>query len=211
MNKMQNVLIVDGHPLIRAAVVMILEQEQFNVIGEANNGADALQLVKSLQPDLVVLDIAISKPDGLEVIRRIRKLELSVKILILTSLPAALYANRCHMLGAVGFISNLDEPTELRKALAIVMSGYTVFPVLEADSVNHSFLDAPERHLISQLSDRELVILRQLAQGMCNLEIGKAMILSNKTISAHKKRIMTKLKVRSQVALAELAKQHNLL
>jgi len=208
---MPNALVVDSHPLIRAAVVMILGQEQFNVIGETNNGADALQLVKNLQPDLLVLDIAIAKLDGLEVIRRIRKLELRVKILILTSQPAPLYANRCRMLGAAGFISNLGDPIELRRALGTVMSGYTVFPVLEADSANlHSF-ESTERHLIAKLSDREVIILKKLALGMNNLEIGKALILSNKTISAHKMRLMTKLKASSQVALAELAKRNKLL
>jgi len=208
---MYNVLVVDDHPFIRAAVVTILGQEHFNVIGEANNGADALQLIKNLKPDLVVLDIAIPKLDGLEVISRIKKLELRVKVLVLTAQSAPLYANRCRMLGAAGFISKLDELNELRKALATVMSGYTVFPVLEGDSVNRSVHDASEGYLISQLSDRELAILRQLAQGMSNLEIGKKMILSNKTISAHKNRLLSKLKVSSQVALADFAKRNGLL
>jgi Response regulator containing a CheY-like receiver domain and an HTH DNA-binding domain len=208
---MYNVLVVDDHPFIRAAVVMLLGQEHFHVVGEANNGADALQLIKNLEPDLVVLDIAIPKLDGLEVIRRVNRLGLHVKILVLTSQSAPLYANRCRMLGAAGFISKLDELNELRKALATVMSGYTVFPVLENDSVNRSAHYASEEYLISQLSDRELTILQHLARGMSNLEIGKMMILSNKTISAHKNRLMSKLKVNSQVALADLAKRNGLL
>lgn len=208
---MYNALVVDDHPFIRAAVVALLGQENFNVVGEANNGADALQLIKNLEPDLVVLDIAIPKLDGLEVISRINKLGLRAKVLVLTSQSALLYANRCRMLGAAGFISKLDELSELRKALDTVMSGYTVFPVLEGDSVNRRIHDASEEYLISQLSDRELAILQHLARGMSNLEIGKMMILSNKTISAHKNRLFSKLKVNSQVALADLAKRNGLL
>lgn len=208
---MYTVLVVDDHPFIRAAVVMILGQENFKVIGETDNGADALQLIKNHEPDLVILDISIPRLDGLEVISRIKKLELRVKIIVLTSQSAVLYANRCRMLGVAGFISKLDELTELRKALSTVMSGYTVFPILDDDSVHRSTHNASEEYIISRLSDRELAILQHLANGMSNLEIGKIMILSNKTISAHKNRLMSKLKVNSQVALADFAKRHGLL
>ncbi|MBV4482658.1 response regulator transcription factor [Pseudomonas khavaziana] len=208
---MHKVLVVDDHPFMRAIVVMILGQENFDVVGEANNGVDALQLIKQHEPDLVVLDIAIPKLDGLEVIRRIKKLKLRTKILVLTSQPTTLYANRCRLAGAAGYISKVDELNELRKALATVMSGYSVFPVLEHDSVNRADQDASDEHLISRLSARELAVLQHLARGMSNLEIGNRMLLSNKTISAHKKRLLDKLNVTSQVALAEFAKRNSII
>ena len=208
---MYSVLVVDDHPFIRAAVATVLRQEDFNVVAEASDGVDALHFVKQMDPDLVVLDIGIPKLDGLEVIARIKKLNVCSKILVLTSLPAALYANRCRALGAVGYISKTDDSCELRKALATVMSGYTVFPVLQNDSVKRSDQHASDESLISQLSSRELAVLQQLARGKSNLEIGKAMLLSNKTISAHKKRLLEKLNLPSLIALAEFAKRNSLI
>lgn len=208
---MYKALVVDDHPFIRAAVVMILGQARFSVVGEASNGVDALQLVKRHEPDLVVLDIGIPHLDGLEVISRIKKLKLRTKILVLTAQAAATYANRCRRLGAAGYISKTNELNELRKALDTVMSGYTVFPLLDDDSVQNNEQDATEDELISQLSTRELAVLQQLAQGKSNLEIGKEMLLSNKTISAHKKRLQSKLKLASQVAMADFAKRNALI
>lgn len=208
---MYTALVVDDHPFIRAAVEMVLLQEKFNVVAETDNGADAVQLARQHQPDLIIFDIGIPKLDGLEVISRIKALKLSSKILVLTSQLPAFYASRCRNLGAVGYICKVDELEELRKALSTVMSGYTVFPSQETDSVRRSDLEASDQQLISTLSDRELVVLQQLARGMSNLQIGEIMLLSNKTISAHKKRLLNKLKLTSQVGLADFAKRNALI
>lgn len=189
---------------------MILQQEHFEIVGEANNGSEAIQLVRDLVPDLVVLDIAMPGLDGLEVIRRIKNLGVKSKILVLTALPATTYSARCRMLGAAGYVAKVDDLDELRKALGNVMSGYTVFPSLESDSVRRTD-NTSEHDAIHDLTDRELVILRQLAQGMSNKAIAEVMLLSNKTISAHKVRLFEKLNVDSQVGLAELAKRNDLI
>lgn len=207
---MYKTLIVDDHPFIRVAVKMILQQEHFEIVGEANNGSEAIQLVRDLVPDLVVLDIAMPGLDGLEVIRRIKNLGVKSKILVLTALPATTYSARCRMLGAAGYVAKVDDLDELRKALGNVMSGYTVFPSLESDSVRRTD-NTSEHDAIHDLTDRELVILRQLAQGMSNKAIAEVMLLSNKTISAHKVRLFEKLNVDSQVGLAELAKRNDLI
>lgn len=204
-------LVVDDHPFIREAVKMVLKQEHFDVVAETDNGADAVQLARLHEPHLIILDIGIPKLDGLEVITRIKGLKLSCKIVVLTSQSPVFYSMRCRKLGAAGYISKVDDLAELRKALATVMSGYTVFPNLDNDSVRHSDMERSEQELIRELSDRELIVLQQLAKGMSNLEIGAAMILSNKTISAHKKRLLNKLNVKSQVGLADFAKRNALI
>ncbi|AOE82506.1 DNA-binding response regulator (plasmid) [Pseudomonas lurida] len=208
---MVDVLIVDDHPFIRAAVAIVLKQEKFTVVAEAGDGVEALQFVKDLEPNLVVLDIGIPKLDGIEVISRIKKINSRVKVLILTSLPAELYSNRCRRLGAVGYISKTESSEELRRALVAIMSGYSVFPVLDGDLVNRTIQEESDEKLISQLSGRELEVLKQLALGKTNLEVSKNMFLSNKTISAHKKRILLKLNLSSQVAMAEFARRNNLI
>ena len=91
---MPKALVVDDHFFIRSAVKTMLEQENFQIIGEADNGADAVQLAREHAPDLIILDISMPKLDGLEVIGRIQGLRLNSRILVLTSQPAALFADR---------------------------------------------------------------------------------------------------------------------
>lgn len=203
-------LVVDDHPFIRSSVKMLLKQEGFEVVAEADNGADAIQLAREHEPELIVLDIAMPKLDGLEVIARICGLGLSCKILVLTSQSPQFYSMRCMKAGAAGYISKTNDMDELVKAIKAVMSGYTFFPNLALSSVRRSDAETTDLELIQTLSDRELTILQQLSQGLSNKEIGDAMLLSNKTISTYKTRLIEKLKVKSVVYLADFAKRNNL-
>lgn len=204
-------MVVDDHPFIRSSVKMLLKQENFEVVAEADNGADALQLAREYAPDLIVLDIGMPKLDGLEVIRRITALNLKSKILVLTSQSANSYAMRCMQAGAAGYISKTDDMGELVKAIKAIMEGYTFFPELATSSVRRSDVEATDLELIQSLSDRELMILQQLSNGLSNKEIGEAMLLSSKTVSTYKTRLIDKLKVKSVVYLADFAKRNNLI
>ncbi len=204
-------LVVDDHPFIRSSVKMLLKQQGFEVVAEADNGADAVQLAREHEPELIVLDIAMPKLDGLEVIARICALGLPCKILVLTSQSPLFYSMRCMKAGAAGYISKTNDLDELVKAIEAVMSGYTFFPNLAHSSVRRSDAETTDLELIQTLSDRELTILQQLSQGLSNKEIGDAMLLSNKTISTYKTRLIEKLKVKSVVYLADFAKRNNLL
>lgn len=204
-------MVVDDHPFIRSSVKMLLTQQKFDVVAEACNGVDAVMMAREYDPDLIVLDIAMPKLDGLEVISRIRGLGLSSKILVLTSQPEQLYSMRCMKAGAAGFISKTNDINALIKAIKTVMTGYTFFPNLASSSVRRSEVDTKEQDLIKILSDRELTILQQLANGLSNKEIGEAMLLSNKTISTYKTRLMQKLNVKSLVYLADFAKRNHLI
>jgi two-component system response regulator EvgA len=208
---MHSALVVDDHPFIRAAVKVLLEHEQFEVIIEADNGVDAVQLVRQHAPALILLDIAMPGLDGLEVINRIHALKLSIRILVLTAQSASFYAMRCMRAGATGYISKTDDLSELSKAIKALMAGYTYFPNLAGNSVRRCDADCTEMEMIRKLSGRELVILQQLARGLSNKEIGEAMLLSNKTVSTYKTRLIEKLNVKSVVYLAEFAKRTNLL
>ncbi|MBK5344069.1 MULTISPECIES: response regulator transcription factor [Pseudomonas] len=208
---MYKALIVDDHPFIRSSVKMLLQHEQFEVVAEADNGADAVQLAREHLPDLIILDIAIPRLDGLEVLSRIAALRLPSKILVLTSQSALFYSMRCMKAGAAGFISKTNELDELVKAIKTVMDGYTFFPNLANSSVRRSDVEATDLELIQSLSDRELVILQQLSMGLTNKEIGDAMLISNKTVSTYKTRLIEKLNVKSVVYLADFAKRNNLI
>ncbi|WP_025110401.1 response regulator transcription factor [Pseudomonas sp. H1h] len=204
-------LVVDDHPFIRSSVKMLLKQEGFDVVAEADNGADAVQLTREHAPDLIILDIAMPKLDGLEVIGRIGALGVKSKILVLTSQSALFYSMRCMKAGAAGYLSKTNDIDELIKAIKAIMDGYTYFPNLATSSVRRSDVEATEQEMIQSLSDRELTILQQLSNGLTNKEIGDAMLLSNKTVSTYKTRLIEKLNVKSVVYLADFAKRNNLI
>ncbi|MFS2125132.1 response regulator [Pseudomonas sp. Pseusp97] len=207
---MFRVLVVDDHPFIRAGVKLVLNQEGFEVVGEADNGIDAVQMARDLLPDLIVLDIAIPRLDGLEVIGRLNGAASAIKVLILTSQSAEYFSHRCMKAGATGFVSKAGDLGELAKAARAVMEGYSYFPSISVSSVRRTDMDASESERIALLSDRELLILQQLARGFTNKEIGDAMLLSNKTISTYKARMIEKLNVKTLVDLADLARRHGL-
>lgn len=208
---MKKAIVVDDHPFIRSAVKMVLKQEHIEVVAEADNGADAIQLAREYLPDLILLDIAMPGVDGLDALNRISSLGLPVKILVLTSLSPVFYSMRCMKAGAVGYVSKADDSCELIKAINAIKSGYTFFPDLTVNSVRRDDAQAPDRELIQRLSDRELSILQQLAKGFSNKQIGESMLLSNKTISTYKARLIEKLNIRSLVHLSELAKRNDLI
>ncbi|MCE5979576.1 MULTISPECIES: response regulator transcription factor [Pseudomonas] len=207
---MHSVLIVDDHPVIRLAVRVLLEKHGMRVVGEADNGVDAVQLVRELMPQVVVLDIGIPKMDGYTVISRIKSLKVRSEILILTSHPADSVCRRCIQLGARGFVNKEEDLGSLVTAIKAVDAGYTFFPRLAFDSVN-SADQLTEREQINSLTDRELTVLGYLSQGYSNKQIGEMLLLSNKTVSTYKTRLLQKLGAASLVDLAEIAKRNALI
>jgi two-component system response regulator EvgA len=208
---MLRAIIADDHPFIRSTVRMILKQEHYEVVAEADNGIATVQITREHQPDLLVLDISMPGVDGLDALSRISALALPVKILILTSLSPVFFSMRCMRAGAAGYVSKGDDLDELVKAINAIKSGYTFFPDLAVNSVRKDDAQATEKALIQSLSDRELTILQQLAKGLSNKQIGDDMLLSNKTISTYKARLIEKLNVSSLVHLSELAKRNKLI
>lgn len=207
---MKKALIVDDHPVIRLAVRLLLEREGFNVIGETDNGVDALQLARDHLPDLVVLDIGIPKLDGLEVIARLETLGLPLRVLVLTSKPSDLFALRYMQAGAAGFVCKEEDLGELVNAAKAILAGYSYFPKQTLTTVRRSDVMLNDRELIGSLSDREVTVLQQLANGLSNKQIGDSMLLSNKTISTYKTRLMQKLSAKNLVDLIEFAKRNEL-
>jgi len=173
---MSKALIVDDHPFIRATVRYLLKQEGFDTIFEAGNGADAMQIAREERPELIILDLAMPKLGGLEVISRIKALGLPCKILVLTSYLAVFFSTRCMRAGAMGFVAKTGELDELQKAIKAVMSNYSCFPSLPTSSVRRDDLQSTEQDLVADLSDRELTVLQKLALGLGNkeIEIGRA-------------------------------------
>ncbi|HDS1735339.1 MULTISPECIES: response regulator transcription factor [Pseudomonas] len=202
---MTTVLMVDDHPTVRMAVRMLLERERFQVIGEASNGIEAVQMARTLAPQVVILDIGLPGLDGMEVIKRLQLLEPAPKIMVLTGQPADLYVRRCLDAGIAAFVNKDEDLDAVVFALKALVKGYSTFPQM---SVNSNSLET-ENVRLGSLSNREMEVLRRLTRGENNKSIGERMNLSAKTISTYRGRIMDKLKSESLVEMVDLAKRNN--
>lgn len=207
---MSTVFIVDDHPVIRLALRMLLEHEGYEIVGETDNGVDAMQMVRECVPDLIILDISIPKLDGLEVLARFNAMNSTLKTLVLTAQSPTLFAMRCMQSGAAGYVCKQEELSELVSAIKAVFSGYNYFPSQALTTEINDHNNLPEIELFKLVNDRELMVLKLFAQGKTNKEIAAGMFLSNKTVSTYKKRLMQKLKANSLVELIELAKRNGL-
>ena len=207
---MSSVFIVDDHPVIRLAIRMLLEHEGYEIVGESDNGVDAMQMIRECVPDLIILDISIPKLDGLEVLARFNAMNSTLKTLVLTAQSPALFAMRCMQSGAAGYVCKQEELSELVSAIKAVFSGYNYFPSQALTPEKPGNENSSELELFKSVNDRELMVLKLFAQGKTNKEIATGMFLSNKTVSTYKKRLMQKLKANSLVDLIELAKRNAL-
>lgn len=207
---MNTVFIIDDHPVIRLAIRMLLEHEGYKVVGETDNGCDAIQMVRECLPDLIILDISIPKLDGLEVLCRFNAMSTPMKTLILTAQSPTLFATRCMRSGADGYVCKKGDLSELLSAIRAVLSGYNYFPSQALNTTDAELGENEELILFKSVNDRELMVLQLFAQGRTNKEIAKGMFLSNKTVSTYKKRLMQKLKAKSLVEIIEMAKRNAL-
>lgn len=206
----KTVLIVDDHPVICLAIRNALEEIGYETVGETADGIDALEMIESLKPDIVILDIGLEKMDGLTVLQRISRKKLDTRVLVFTSQMKESYATRCFQAGASGFVSKHEPITLLIKAIKTIADGYMLFP-RDAMPIFSRAIQAETQGNLDNLTDREMQILKLLAQGCSNRDIAATLILSSKTISGHKVNLLMKLNVTSVVELANIAKQHNLI
>lgn len=207
---MGTIVIVDDHPLVRIALRILLEQHGHTIMEEANNGLEAIQCVRTHQPDIVILDLDIPRLDGLEVMSHFMANQFSVKTLILTSSASENYAARCLKAGASGFISKLDALDEVVDAVKALLSGRTFFP----QSALQALQDSPpfqHTHTPSKLAltNRETTVLRLLAQGKNNQEVAAALFISHKTVSTYKIRLLKKFNTTHLLAMIDAARRMN--
>lgn len=207
---MSNILLVDDHPVVLLATKILLEQHQFKVVGEATNGIDALQLIKKLTPDIVVIDLNIPSLDGMEVIERCKALNLKTRFLVLTSQSSEHFIHLCMQVGASGYLSKTEGIEEVLTAIRSIQSGYKFFP--DTSFSYNSYERKEERsHALSILSAREMMVFKFLASGLTNKEIAEQMLLSSKTISTYKTRIFEKLNISNIVELIDVARKNGVL
>jgi DNA-binding NarL/FixJ family response regulator len=204
-----SVILVDDQPLLRKGFRMVLEEEPgIVIVGEASDGAAAVDLVTCHHPDVVVMDVRMPGMDGIEATRAIIAAEPRTRILILTTFDLDEYAFGALRLGASGFILKDVLPSEFVRAVRSVADGDAVL----APSVTRRVLDTfahqipdpqgaggTSRPELSQLTAREREILTELAGGFSNAEIADRLFLAEATVKTHLGRVLAKLGLRDRV------------
>ncbi len=208
------ILIADDHGVLRAALRSLLGAEpDFQVVGEAADGTEALRLAQELQPDLLLLDINMPGPSGIEVTQTLRQTNSNIKILILTVHEDEGLLQEAIRVGASGYVVKRAVEAELMSSIRAVARGdLYIHPVMTraliADLSRRRSRDlAP----VESLTSRELEVLRLIAKGYTNREIAEVLVLSVRTVETHRANLMSKLHLGNRAELVQYAKEQGLL
>jgi DNA-binding NarL/FixJ family response regulator len=204
-------LIVDDQALVRAGLSAMLEaQADIEVVGEAGDGGEAVEQARLRRPDLVLMDIRMPRVDGIEATRRITALgDGAPRVLVLTTFDADEYVYEAMRAGAGGFLLKDSTPARLADGIRTVAGGESLLaPAVTRRLVEHFVRRPPataSHAAFSELTARELDILRHVAGGHSNAEIAATLFLSEATVKTHVTRILSKLGLRSRVQAVVLA------
>jgi len=207
------VLLADDHKLIRQGMKAMLGSENdIQVIGEAADGTEALSMVESKKPDVVLLDVMMPNLNGIEVAYQIHQRGLKTRVVILSMHANASYAVRALHNGALGYVIKDADFSEIIAAIRSACVGKRYISNLIADEVLEMLLsnEGEKSGSIDVLSGREREVLQLIAEGNTNTAIANKLTLSVRTIEAHRARIMAKLHINSQAELVRLAVQQGL-
>ena len=210
---MITVLLADNHSIVRAGLRRIIEEAgDIEVVAEADDGREAIRLVREHLPDVAVVDISMPGLDGLEVISQLQSILPQIPILILTMHEEGQYVVRAVEAGAMGYITKQSAPEQLVNAIRKVNAGnrYLTDEAAEALALRIArggFGTTP----LDTLSMRELQVLRRLAMGQTNREIARSYHISIKTVDTYRARLLKKLGLRNNAELSRFAMQNNLI
>lgn len=199
------VLTVDDHPMLREGVVArIQHQEDMTVVGEAENGEQALESFRSLRPDVTLMDLQMPGGGGLAAIKAIRGEFPDAKIIVLTTFDGDVHAMAALKAGASGYLLKTSLRKDLLDTIRAVHSGqHRVEPKVAQDILAHAAEDS--------LSEREVSVLRLVSQGKANKEIGRALSLSEDTVKAYLKSIFSKLNVNDRTHAVTIAARRGII
>jgi NarL family two-component system response regulator LiaR len=197
------ILIADDHPLLREALCQVFSsQKDMEIVGQAGNGEEAIDLASKLKPDILVMDIMMPKSDGLEASRQIKKITPNTAILILTAYDDDNYVLGLLEAGATGYLMKSAKGQDLVEAVRAVQAGESVLhPKIIEKLLKQAMVkpvETAEHKTKDLLSERETEILKFLATGISNKEIAEKLCLSLRTVKAHMSNIFTKMNVASR-------------
>jgi len=207
------VLIVDDEALVRAGLRMILESaDDLDVVGEAEDGADAAEAVRRCAPDVVLMDVRMPRLDGIAATAAIRALDPAPSVIVLTTFDLDDHVFGALQAGAAGFLLKDTPPRELAQAVRVVASGASMLsPTVTTRLISHFTADdQPDRRQAARdrlagLTGRESEVLAEVGRGLSNAEIGTALFMSEATVKAHVSRLLVKVAAANRVQLAIVA------
>ena len=208
-----NVMIADDHSLIREGLKQLLEFDgTIKIVGEASNGIECLEKMNVYNPDVLLLDINMPEMNGIEVLKKMKDDNSQVKVLILTVHNEMDYLMKAIDIGVDGYILKDSESAELKKAIRAVRDGEnyiqpSLIPTLNNQLVNRD----TDKDKISSLTNRELEVLIQVANGMFNKEISTNLNISERTVKNHISNIFKKIDVSDRTQAAVFAIKNNII
>jgi two-component system, NarL family, invasion response regulator UvrY len=209
---MIRVLLVDDHPVVRTGFRLLLQSTgEVAVIGEAESGEAACTLYAELEPDVVVMDIAMPGMGGLEALRRMRARHPQVRVLTLSAHDDPMHARRSLAEGALGFLSKRSAPEALLQAVTTVASGRRYLDAALAQKLALAEFEGASNSPVQRLSEREFEVFVRLAGGATVQRIAQDLNLSASTVGTHLYNIKQKLGVQNQSELTLIAIRHKLI
>ncbi len=210
------VMLVDDHKIVRAGLHMLLQdQPDIHIVAEASSGAEAIELAPHHQPDVILMDVTMDDMNGIEATRQIKALCPAAAILALTIHEEEDYFFQMLNAGASGYVPKRAAPEDLLRAIHTVHRGEVFLHSTVASALVKDFLKrgiSPTNKVeISQLTDREQEVLRLIAEGLTNKQIGEQLGISPKTVARHRDNITQKLNLSSRTELTRYAIQKGLI
>ena len=212
---MIHILLVEDHAMVRAGLRALLERAgDIKIVGEASNGQEAIEMTMTLKPDLLVMDIMMPRLNGIQAAEQIRALKLPTSILLLSMYSDEGLIHQAMHSGVKGFVLKTSVSEELLQAIHAVARGETFL----SKSVSSIVMDRITRpntlqtdNPIDSLSPREKEIMQLIAEEHTSSEIGKILVISEKTVEKHRANLMEKLHVRNLAGLVRLAIKYGLI
>jgi DNA-binding NarL/FixJ family response regulator len=211
---MIRVLIVEDHLMVRAGIRALLEKAgDINVLDEASNGEEAVEMTRNLKPDVLIMDIMMPRMNGIQAAENIREMRLPTNILLLSMYSDEGLVHQALQCGVKGYVLKSSVSEELIRAVRAVSNGQTYLsgPISAiVESVIHPYPARKDGNPLSNLSPREKQILQLIAEEHTSGEIAKMLVISEKTVEKHRARLMEKLSVRNLAGLVRLAVKYRL-
>ena len=215
MSSTISILLADDHTMFRAGLKALLEPEaRLKVVGEASSGEEAVEKVREIKPDVVVMDLSMPEMNGLEATRAISALGLDTKVLVLTVHAEEEYLVPVVEAGGSGYLTKTSADTDLIEAIKVVARGEVFLPPKAATLLLQQYKAAEEdddQSALHELSSREREVLALTAEGYSSREIGKKLFISPKTVDTYRSRIMSKLELNHRSELVRFALRVGLL
>jgi DNA-binding NarL/FixJ family response regulator len=204
------VLIADDQPVIRSGLRAILEDEpDIEVVGEAEDGASAVTLAESLDPDIVLMDLKMPGADGLAALTELRARGVKARVLVLTSVTERGHVLPAVQAGAAGYLYKDVDPQALVQAIRAVNDGHVLFAPDAAEAMlRDGSAERDGDRGLAALTEREREVLVHIARGRSNREIARALVVSEKTVKTHVSNLLMKLGVQDRTQAALYAVRH---